>query len=104
MEDDKLYQQPNLNLNEVAQVLRCNPKQLSKLINEEFDQNFSDYINQYRIEEVKQKLHLKEYEHYTILAIAMDAGFNSKSSFNAVFKKSTGLTPSAFRASQTFNN
>ena len=104
MEQDKLYRQANLNLNEVAQLLQCNPKQLSKLINEEFGQNFSDYINQYRIKEVKQKLHLKEYDHYTILAIAMDAGFNSKSSFNAVFKKSTGLTPRAFRSAPRFNN
>lgn len=97
MNKQKLYQQSDLNLNKLAEALNLNPRLLSKIINEQYQQNFSDFVNQYRIEEVKHKLIAPEFSHYTILAIALEAGFNSKSTFNAAFKKNTGMTPSAYR-------
>jgi AraC-like DNA-binding protein len=60
--------------------------------------SFSDYINQQRIEKVKKLLKSEDQKKYTLLAIAENAGFSSKSSFNAVFKKMTGLTPTQYKA------
>ena len=59
--------------------------------------NFFDFINSYRVESVKEMLLNKEFEHYTVLAIGLESGFNSKTSFNTVFKKMTGVTPSEYR-------
>ena len=97
MKEEKLYQQPDLNLIKLAKALNLNPRLLSRIINEQYQQNFSDFVNQYRIEDIKGKLTDPEFSHYTILAIALEAGFNSKSTFNAAFKKNTGMTPSAYR-------
>ncbi|MBL8172151.1 MAG: AraC family transcriptional regulator, partial [Acidobacteria bacterium] len=62
-------------------------------------QSFTDLINAYRVEDAKRRLLDPTWKHYSILAIAEEAGFSSKSTFNAVFKKHTGQTPSEFRAS-----
>jgi len=59
--------------------------------------NFYTFINEYRVEEVKKRLVDHQYDHLTFLAIAYECGFNSKSSFNFIFKKSTGMTPSEFK-------
>jgi AraC-like DNA-binding protein len=60
--------------------------------------NFFDLVNGYRVREVQQRLEDEESRQFTILAIAFDAGFNSKTSFNTIFKKHTGMTPSEYRA------
>jgi AraC-like DNA-binding protein len=70
---------------------------LSQTINEQLRQSFSEFLNSYRIEEAKRRLRDPAFKHLSILGIAEDVGFNSKSSFNAVFKKHTNLTPSEFR-------
>jgi len=91
------YLEPDLNLSGLADQLGCSPNQLSQVINQEAGANFFTFVNAYRIEEVKQKMKDPSLSHFTILALAYDAGFGSKASFNKVFKETTGETPSAFR-------
>jgi AraC-like DNA-binding protein len=97
MQTEKPYTDSSLTLNKLADLLNVKVHNLSETINTKLDQNFFDYINNYRVEEVKQLIKDPEKSNYTLLAIAMEAGFNSKSSFNAIFKKFTGTTPSEFR-------
>jgi len=68
------------------------------VINTRLQQNFFDFINHYRIEKVKKDLADPQKKNLKVLAIAFDAGFNSKSSFNAIFKRHTNLTPSEYRS------
>ena len=70
---------------------------LSKIINQKEGKNFYEFINTYRIKAVKRNLNTPTYSHYSILGIGLEAGFKSKSTFNAVFKKMTGMTPSAYK-------
>ncbi len=95
MSEDKLFLNDKLSLNEVAEKLDLNPKYLSLVLNNAMGMNFYEFINKYRIEEVKRLFHTDRSK-LTIEAIANKAGFNSKSSFNKVFKKETGLTPRDF--------
>jgi len=83
----------------MAQSLNLSTNHLSQIINEKLEMNFFDFINEYRVNEVKDRLSDPKYKHYTLLAIAFDSGFNSKSSFNSIFKQYTGLTPSEFQKS-----
>ena len=97
MERDKPWLQPELTLKQTAELMHIPTHQLSQVINQHFKKNFYDFVNNYRVEEVKHRLSQTEYAHLTILAIAFDCGFNSKASFNNVFKKLTGHAPSALR-------
>jgi AraC-like DNA-binding protein len=97
MQEEKLYTQAELSLQSLASQVGTQPYLLSELLNRHLNRSFFDYINQFRIEEVKTRLRSPESKTYTLLSIAMDAGFNSKSTFNEVFKKYTGQTPSAYR-------
>lgn len=92
----KKYQNPELTLTQLAKELNTNASFLSKIINQSFDMNFNDFINFYRVEEVKQKLQDKANANLTIMSIAYDAGFNSKATFNRAFKKLTGKNPKEF--------
>ncbi len=96
MEESKMYLQQELTLQELAGHLTIPKHQLSQLINERFGKNFYDFVNGYRVEEAKQLLLNEKYSHFTTLAIAQEAGFNSKATFNAVFKKTAGCTPSEY--------
>ena len=96
MASEKPFLQPDLKLSDIANTLNILPNHLSQVINAELDKNFFDFVNEYRVEEAKRKLLDDRYGHYTILAIALDAGFSNKASFNRVFKKHTGHTPSEF--------
>jgi AraC-like DNA-binding protein len=96
MEADKPYLKSDLKISELADALGVPAYQLSQTINDGFLVNFYDFINKYRIEEAK-KLLIGDTRNYKILAIAYEVGFNSKATFNRVFKSSTGLTPSDFR-------
>ena len=99
MESNKLYTDSELTLQKLASVLSIPAPHLSQVINEQLGQSFTDLINAYRVEDAKRRLLDPTWKHYSILAIAEEAGFSSKSTFNAVFKKHTGQTPSEFRAS-----
>jgi AraC-like DNA-binding protein len=98
MQQDKLYLNSDLSLQLLADELEIPAHYLSQVINEQLGQNFFDFINSHRVEEVKTRLLDPAYSHFTILAIAFDSGFNSKSAFNLAFKNQTGQTPSQFRA------
>jgi len=96
IEDQKLYQNPELTLSEVAKKLETNASVISKIINQGFQLNFNDFINKYRIEAIKKAFENGEHKKSTLLGIAFDCGFNSKATFNRAFKKNTGLSPKEF--------
>lgn len=102
MEKEKLYLNPELTIGELANQLNIHSHQLSKLINENLHKNFFEFVNEFRIQEFKRLVANPQHKHISILGLAMDAGFNSKASFNRIFKNSTGLTPSEFRESYQF--
>ncbi len=96
MSEEKFYTNPKLTLSELAQSVAVSPNHLSQIINQYEEVNFHDFVNRYRIEEfIKNASVNKE---FTILSHALDAGFNSKSSFNSVFKKHRGIAPSKYIA------
>ena len=93
------YTESTLSLNELAQKLDISPNYLSQIINEKEGKNFFDFINAFRVAEFKRLIAIQKNQQYTLLALAYDCGFNSKSSFNRSFKKHTGLTPSQYATS-----
>lgn len=97
METEKPYLNSELTLRELAEKLSMSTHNLSEILNARLNQNFYDFINRYRVEEVKRRLANKESERFSLIAIAFDSGFNSKSTFNTIFKKHTGITPSQYR-------
>ncbi len=97
MEKDQLYLQPELKLGDVADQLRIHTKVLSATINTCLGKNFHDFVNEYRIEEVKKRILDPSYDHLNLLGIGLDCGFNSKATFNRIFKKFTGYSPRAFK-------
>ena len=98
MEKEKVYLDPDLTLKKLAERLMIHYNHLSQIVNEKLQQSFNDFINKYRIEEAKKKLLDPVEGKKTVLEIAYDTGFYSKSVFNTAFKKFTGMTPSQFRA------
>lgn len=100
MKEEKIYIDPNLGLENISKRLQISSNYLSQLINKLGGCNFSDYINSYRVEEVKSKLNDPDYDNYTVLGIAMECGFNSKSPFYSAFKKHTGVSPKEYRQQQ----
>jgi len=101
MEKEKLYKDPELNLNYVAKLLDVHPNILSQTINFVENKNFYDYINRQRIEEFKRIAVLPENGKFTILSLAFESGFNSKTSFNRNFKKYMDCSPREFLKSQS---
>jgi len=99
IENEKIYLKNDLKLQDLAKLVDVTEYQLSQAINVGLKQNFYDLINRYRIQEAQRLLKDPAHSHETIIAVAMDSGFNSKSVFNTAFKRITGLTPSEFRAS-----
>jgi AraC-like DNA-binding protein len=97
MYDEAPYLKANLSLNDLARMLNTSPNQLSKVLNSEFNKNFNEFINDFRIKTVIQKLQDEAFSHYSILGIALECGFNSKATFNRVFKSHTGMSPSEYR-------
>ncbi len=94
MANQKPYLEPKLSLSKLSQLLGISPNHLSQIINQFEKQNFNDFVNQYRVKEFIRKS--SEKDHLSFLALALESGFNSKSTFNTVFKKHKGLTPSQF--------
>lgn len=93
MESQKLFEHPALTLSDIATQLQVTTKTVSSVINQGFGMNFNDFVNQYRVDAVKERLKAGDQAQYTLLAIALACGFNSKATFNRVFKKFTSLTP-----------
>ena len=98
METDKLYFNPTLTLTELAQHIGLNPKVVSQVINAGIGKSFNDFVNEYRVGEVKQRLRSDDLTRFTLLGIAFESGFNSKTTFNRIFKHHTGQSPSEFAA------
>ena len=94
MTDEKPYLETNLTLNSLAEQLEITPHHLSQIINQFEGQNFNDFVNKYRVEEFIVRA--QKDPHFSFLALALDSGFNSKSTFNSVFRKHKGVTPSQF--------
>jgi AraC-like DNA-binding protein len=98
MEEKQPFKRNLLTLPELADELSISPHNLSEVINKQLGKNFYDFVNEYRVKEVQRRLQDLQSDHLTILAVAEESGFNSKSAFNACFKKYTGLTPSQYKA------
>ncbi len=96
MEEEKVFLNPDLTLAELSKELSIPTNQLSKVINAGFGKNFNDFVNGYRVEEVKNALSDPSFSHFSILGIAFECGFNSKATFNRVFKKVTGHSPTEY--------
>lgn len=97
IEEEKLFLDPSLNTYLVSKKLEMNEKYFSRIFNQNSSESFSLYINNLRVSEAKKLLIKEEYRNYTIIAIGLESGFNSKSAFYRVFKEKTGVTPSEFR-------
>lgn len=96
MLNEKPFLDPDLTLRDLALMLKIPPNHLSQLLNEGFDKNFSEYVNSYRLETFKAKVADPAQQHLTILALAFESGFNSKTVFNTYFKKAMGKAPRAY--------
>ena len=101
MKTERPYIDGDLTLQKLADRLSIPINHLSQIINERLGQNFFDFINSYRVKEAQELLTDAAKKHYTVIAIAEEVGFSSKSAFNAVFKKHVNMTPSEFRKSGT---
>lgn len=98
-EQEKTWLDPELTLSQLAEKIDLNTTQLSYLINTGLGKNFNDFVNEYRVEAVKQKLIDPAFAHLSLLGIAFECGFNSKATFNRAFKKATGVAPSEYSKS-----
>lgn len=102
LQEQQLYKDPDLSLTVLASHLGHPPNLVSRIINSGFNQSFNDLINSYRVDEVKRRIAVGDANRVTILSIALDAGFSSKTTFNRVFKEMTGHTPKEYvKVSQT---
>ena len=99
MNDQKLFKNSELSLSQLAGELDIHPNYLSQIINEKEDKSFYDFVNAFRVEEFKRLITIEENKKFTLLTLAFECGFNSKSSFNRHFKKLTGQTPSVYAKS-----
>ena len=93
MAEQQPYLNPKLSLRQLADVLDIHPNYLSQVLNERTGQNFAEYINRYRLEAFKTKTRDPANHHLTILGLALECGFNSKTTFNTFFKKAMHMTP-----------
>jgi AraC-like DNA-binding protein len=94
---EQKFLDPLMSMERLAEEVAMSTSHLSKLINHYSGQNFSDYINELRVNQAKKLLSDKDFSKYTIVSIGLECGFNSKSTFYTAFKKFTNQTPSDFR-------
>lgn len=97
MDAEKPYLNPELTIQDLAEKINIQKHHLTFIINSGLHKNFFNFVNEYRVEEFKRRVANPNYNHLTLLAIAFDSGFNSKSSFNNIFKNITGQTPSEYK-------
>jgi len=95
--ENKLYLNPSLNSDTITSKFKISNSYLSQIFNTHSELNFNDFINQLRIKEAERMLQNKAYDSYTIVAIGLESGFNSKSSFYTAFKKFTNKTPAQYK-------
>jgi AraC-like DNA-binding protein len=100
VEYEKPFLNGDLTIQDLSDKLDIPKHHLTQIINEKLKKNFYTFINEYRVKHFKSLLHNSSFQNYTLLALAYESGFNSKSSFNVIFKKITGLTPSQFKKEQ----
>lgn len=103
MQQQQWYLNTELSLKSLSEELNISDKKLSYLLNQHMKVSFYDYINRFRVEEVKARILNPSFSKYTLLAIALECGFNSKTSFNRTFQRFEGITPSNFKK-QTINS
>ncbi|MEL6251824.1 MAG: helix-turn-helix domain-containing protein [Bacteroidota bacterium] len=101
LSEEKIFLDPDLSRDQVAERLGISSGYLSQIINTATSTNFTSYINQHRVEEVKKTILDPESQKYSLLAIGLEAGFKSKSAFYTTFKKQTGKTPTEFKKTHT---
>jgi AraC-like DNA-binding protein len=104
MEGEKLYLRSNLTIEDLSHSTGIPKHHITEVLNERHGRNFFTFINEYRIKEVISRISDAKFQHYTLLAIAFDSGFNSKSTFNTFFKSFTGKTPSQYKKSLVIDN
>jgi AraC-like DNA-binding protein len=97
MESRKPYLDRNLSIYDLSKQTRIPRHYITQVLNEFHGKNFFSFINEYRVKEVIERFGDPKYNNFTILAIAFDSGFNSKATFNSIFKAQTGMTPSEYR-------
>ncbi|RYZ96276.1 MAG: helix-turn-helix domain-containing protein, partial [Moraxellaceae bacterium] len=98
MESSKVFLDPEITLEQLAERVGLPPRQVSNIINRHFKKNFYEYVNYYRVEQAKFLL-AQTQNPISMLDVMADAGFNSKSAFNRYFKKFVSMTPTEFRDS-----
>ena len=96
MEQENGFKNPTLTLLDVANALDTTTKRISSIINSGYNSNFNDFVNSYRVAEIKERLSRGDQNTFTLLSIALDSGFNSKTTFNRAFKKQTNKTPNQY--------
>ncbi len=103
LESQKVYLNERLTVQLVADELKLSSQQLSYLINKELGVSFNDLINSYRVKEVQERIKSDVHQSKTLLGLALESGFNSKASFNRIFKNHTGISPSVFFKKEVSN-
>jgi len=96
MVQSRLFENPTLTVSDLSARLKSNPKRVSYVINTAFGQNFNEYVNSHRVEAFLQRARRGEYKSQTLMGLAYDCGFNSKSTFLRAFRRKTGISPSDF--------
>ncbi|MBK1898001.1 helix-turn-helix domain-containing protein [Chryseobacterium paridis] len=104
METEKPYLDGDLNLLKLSDLIQINAHQLSYLLNNGFNENFFHFVNKYRVEHAKTILLNTSYQKLSMVGIAFESGFNSKTAFNTIFKKMTEMTPSEFKKANSNSN
>lgn len=99
MKELKLYLNPDLNLSALSIAMNVSEEYLSSVLNNHLHRNFFDFVNKYRVEEFKTQCLDPQNDSFTLIGIAYGCGFNSKATFNRVFKNSTNLTPGEYKQS-----
>ena len=100
VKENRYYQDPELSLASLAEKLGLHPHELSRIINTVLKKSFNDFINEYRVHDVICKMQDPAYDHITLLGIAYDAGFNSRTTFHRTFKQMTGKSPAEYKSEQ----